>query len=100
MGVPSFPACALAPTLPLLAIATGESTVILLDTRDRQVIQELDVGSGYSSQVAGVHFLSDDALVVVGGRGDVTFFGARSATASGSRLASTGQGLVRPRRTG
>ena len=76
VGVPNYHACTLAPTLPILAVATEESSVILLDTRDRQVIQELDVGSGYSSIVSGVQFLSDQELAVVGGRGEVTFFGA------------------------
>jgi len=76
VGVPAYNDCALAPTLPILAVATQESSVILLDTRDLQVIQELDVGSGNSSMVAGVHFLSDHELAVVGGRGEVTFFGA------------------------
>ncbi|MGN6306791.1 MAG: caspase family protein [Mesorhizobium sp.] len=79
LGVPGFPACAMAPSLPILAITTQESSVVLLDTRDLQVIQELDVGYGNSSLVAGVHFLSDHELVVVGGRGDVTFFGASRA---------------------
>lgn len=74
MGVPNYPACALAPNLPILAIGTEESTVVLLDTRDMQVIQELDVGFGNSAMVAGVHFLSDDELAVVGGRGEVTFY--------------------------
>ena len=76
LGVPDYYACALAPTLPILAVATQESSVVLLDTRDRQVIQELDVGSGNSAIVSGVHFLSDHELAVVGGRGDVTFFAA------------------------
>ncbi|MFT8762911.1 MAG: caspase family protein [Gluconobacter potus] len=76
LGIPDLPACALAPTLPILAIATEESSVVLLDTRDLQVIQELDVGSGNSSMVAGVHFLSDNELTVIGGRGEITFFGA------------------------
>jgi Caspase domain len=76
LGFPDYPACALAPNLPILAIATQESSVILLDTRDLQVIQELDVGSGNSSIVAGLHFLLDHELVVIGGRGEVTFFGA------------------------
>lgn len=76
LGVPDYYACALAPTLPILAVATQESSVVLLDTRDHQVIQELDVGSGNSAIVSGVHFLSDHELAVVGGRGEVTFFGA------------------------
>lgn len=76
LGVPDYYACTHAPTLPILAIATQESSVVILDTRDRQVIQELDVGSGHSAIVSGVHFLSDRELVVVGGRGDVTFFQA------------------------
>lgn len=74
LGVPDFPTCALAPTLPILAIATQESSVILIDTRDHQIIQEIDVGSGNSAYVSGVHFLTDYELVVIGGRGDVTFF--------------------------
>lgn len=76
LGVPDYYACALAPSLPILAIATQESSVVILDTRDRQVIQELDVGSGHSAIVSGVHFMSNHDLVVVGGRGDVTFFQA------------------------
>ena len=76
LGIPNYYACAHAPTLPILAIATQESSVILLDTRDRQVIQELDVGFGSSSIVSGVNFLSDHEIAVVGGRGDVTFFRA------------------------
>ena len=76
LEIPDYYACALSPTLPILAVATQESSVVLLDTRDRQVIQELDVGSGSSAIVWGVHFLSDHELVVVGGRGEVTFFGA------------------------
>ena len=76
VGIPDFPACALAPTLPIIAIATQESSVVLLDTRDLQSLQELDVGSGNSSMVAGVHFLSDHELAVIGGRGEVTFFAA------------------------
>lgn len=80
LGVPDYYACELAPTLPILAVGTQESSVVLLDTRDRQVIQELDVGSGNSAIVSGVHFLSDHELAVVGGRGEVTFFGAQRAT--------------------
>jgi len=76
LGVPDYYACAHAPTLPILAIATQESSVVLLDTRHRQVIQELDVGSGNSAIVSGVYFLSDQELAVVSGRGEVTFFGA------------------------
>ena len=76
LGMPDYYACALAPNLPILAVATQESSVVLLDTRNRQVIQELDVGSGNSAIVSGVHFLSERELAVVGGRGDVTFFGA------------------------
>ncbi|AWI89227.1 hypothetical protein C0214_13735 [Methylobacterium sp. DM1] len=76
VGSISYHDCALAPTLPILAIATKESTVILLDIRDLQILQELDVGSGHSAMVSGVHFLSDHQLVVIGGRGEVTFFGA------------------------
>jgi len=73
---PAYDACALAPTSPTLAIGTQESTVILIDIRDLQIIQELDVGSGCSSMVAGLHFPSDRELIVVDGRGRVTFFGA------------------------
>ncbi|MBB3952655.1 caspase family protein [Aureimonas jatrophae] len=76
LGVPDYHACAASPTMPILAVATQESSVVLLDTRDRQVIQELDVGSGNPAIVSGVHFLSDRELVVVGGHGEVTFFGA------------------------
>lgn len=76
LGSPDYYACALASTLPILAIATQESSVVLLDTRNLQVIQELDVGSGNSAIVSGIHFLSDHELAVVGGRGEVTFFGA------------------------
>ena len=76
LGIPDYPACDLAPTLPILAVATEESSVVLLDTRDCQVIEELDVGSGNSATVSGVQFLSDHQLVVVDGRGAVTFFGA------------------------
>ncbi len=76
LGVPDYHACALAPSLPILAVATQESSVVLLDSRDRQVIQELDVGSGNSAIVSGVHFLSDHELVVIGGRGEFTFFEA------------------------
>lgn len=76
VGSPSFLTCALAPTLPILAVATQESSIVLVDTRDLQVIQELDIGSGNSSTVAAVHFLSDKELVVISGRGDVAFFGA------------------------
>lgn len=66
----------LAPTLPILAVGTQESTVVLIDIRDLQVFQVLDVGSGHSSMVAGLHFLSDRELVVADGRGRITFFGA------------------------
>lgn len=76
VGVPNYLHCALAPSLPMLAIATQESSVVLLDTRDLQIVQEFDVGSGNSSIVAGVHFLSDHELAVVGGRGEITIFAA------------------------
>lgn len=74
VGVPSYDACTLAPTLPILAIGTNESIVVLMDTRDYQIIQELDVGSGKPSIISGVHFLSDRELVVINGRGEITFF--------------------------
>ena len=74
--IPDYYACALGPTLPILAVATQESSVVLLDTRDRQLIQDLDVGSGNSAIVSGVHSSPTTKLAVVGGRGEVTFFGA------------------------
>jgi len=74
IGRPSYHACAVAPSLPIVAIGTEESTVILLDWRDRQIFQELDVTSGHPTVVSGIHFLSDRELVVVGGQGQVTFF--------------------------
>lgn len=80
-GVPAPRAvqAALASTLPIVAIGTAEASVVLLDTRDMQILQELDLGCGHSVSVSGIHFLSDSELVVVDARGNVTFF-ASSAT--------------------
>ncbi|MGZ8284666.1 MAG: hypothetical protein ACXW27_02280 [Allosphingosinicella sp.] len=74
IGRPSYHACAVAPSLPILAIGTEESTVLLLDWRDRQIFQELDVTSGHSTIVSGMKFFSDREFAVVGGQGQVTFF--------------------------
>lgn len=74
VGRPSYPALACAPSHPILALGTEESTVILIDVRDNTIFQEIDIGSGNPQRVEGVHFLSDTELVVVDARGHVTFF--------------------------
>ncbi|MDB5711580.1 MAG: hypothetical protein JWL96_3650 [Sphingomonas bacterium] len=74
VGYPDYLGCAHSPEFPMLAIGTQESTVLLIDTRDGQVVQEIDIGSGHTTVVSGLHFLKGGVLVVVDGRGHVTFF--------------------------
>lgn len=65
--------CAHAPNLPLLAVGTDESSVLLFDTRDRQTVQAIEVGAGHVGSVVGVAFLDDTRLVVVDASGHVQF---------------------------
>ena len=74
VGPPDYHACACAPSRPILAIGTEESTVLLLDVRDGQICQELDVASGHPTPVSGLQFASDTELIVADGRSPVTFF--------------------------
>jgi WD40 repeat protein len=64
------------PGLPILVVGTDESTVILFDTRDAQIMQEIDISSGHPGAVAGLLFLSDRELVAVGSEGQVVFLSA------------------------
>jgi hypothetical protein len=68
--------CSHAPGLPLLAVGTDESTVLLFDTRDGQMTQEIDISSGLPGSVSGVVFLSDRELVAVGFDGQALFLAA------------------------
>jgi hypothetical protein len=71
---PCYHACAHDPVRPILVIGTEESSIIVLDTRDGQIVQEIDIGSGFTAEVSGMHFLGSGELAVVDGRGHVTFF--------------------------
>lgn len=68
-----FPSCAHAPTRPFLAVGTDESTLLLLDTRDGQIFQEIDLSAGFPGAVSGLVFLSETELVTIGSEGHVTF---------------------------
>lgn len=72
--------CAHAPALPLLAVGTNESTVVLFDTRDRQTVQTIEVGAGHVGGVVGVAFLDDARLVVVDSSGNVQFLYGQAGT--------------------
>lgn len=72
--------CAHAPTLPLLAVGTNESTVVLFDTRDRQTVQMIELGAGHVGSVVGVAFLDDARLVVVDSSSNVQFLYGQAGT--------------------
>ncbi|WP_217578600.1 caspase family protein [Mesorhizobium sp. GbtcB19] len=72
-----FTSCAHAFNLPILAVGTNESTVLMVDTRDGQIIQEIEVSNGFAGNVAGLTFLSDRELVVLSYDGTVSFLSGR-----------------------
>lgn len=76
LGVSDFRACAIAPSSPLLAIGTDESTIVLLDRRDGQIVQEIDITATLPGEVPGLVFLDDKTLVAVGSEGQVVYFSA------------------------
>jgi hypothetical protein len=69
----SYPTIAHAPNLPILAVGTDESTVILLDTRDRQIVQELDLSTPFPGEVTGLTFISDTEFLALTTQGHVVF---------------------------
>ena len=60
----------------MLAVGTDESTVILFDTRDAQITQEIDISTGRPRAVGGLAFLSDRELVAASAGGQVLFLSA------------------------
>lgn len=68
-----FPSCAHAPSLPILAVGTNESTLLLIDTRDWQIFQEIDLSTGFPGAVSGLIFLSDTELVMISAQGHAIF---------------------------
>lgn len=73
LGLLSFNSCSHAPNLPILAAGTDESTIMLIDTRDSQILQEIDISAGHPSYVYGLCFLSDSELVALGSDGQIIF---------------------------
>ncbi len=76
LGYSDFRACAIAPSSPLLAIGTDESTIVLLDTRDGQAVQQIDITATLPGEVPGLVFLDDKTLVAVGSEGQVVYLSA------------------------
>jgi WD40 repeat protein len=77
LGYSALVSCSHAPRLPLLAAGTNEGTVLLFDTRDGQLVQELEITSGVSSYIYGLAFLSEMELAVLSRDGGVLFFTAQ-----------------------
>jgi WD40 repeat protein len=74
-GYSSILSCVLMPGSPILAAGTDESTVILFDTRDWQIIQQIDMTSGFPTVVTGLIFTADLNLVAMDASGQILFLG-------------------------
>ena len=61
----------------MIAVGTNEGTVLLIDTRDAQILQEIEVTRGAPGSVYGVVFLAGDQLAVLCHDGNVIFFSPR-----------------------
>lgn len=65
--------CSVAPNLPLIAVGTSESTLLLIDIRDNQIVQEINILTNFADSIPNVVFLSDTELVTISNDGLVTF---------------------------
>jgi WD40 repeat protein len=72
-----FHSCAHAPGIPILALGSTEGTIHLLDSRDGQILQEIDATKGSASSICGLSFLSDHQLAALSTDGDAMFFAAK-----------------------
>lgn len=69
----AFASCAHAPELPIVAVGTDESTVLLIDTRDGQIIQELEIANRAPGSISGLAFLSHGKLAALCYDGGMAF---------------------------
>jgi len=76
-GQNDFVSCAHAPGMPILAVGTEEGTVLLVDSRDGQLYQEIEVSKGAPGSITAITFLSDGELVVMSYDGIILFLSAK-----------------------
>jgi len=63
--------------MPILAVGTEEGTVLLVDSRDGQLYQEIEVSKGAPGSITAITFLSDGELVVMSYDGIILFLSAK-----------------------
>jgi hypothetical protein len=77
LGEADFVSCAQAPEMPVLAVGTNEGIILLIDTRDGQIFQEIEVSQGAPGSITGLGFLADGQLAVMTYDGIVVFLVAK-----------------------
>lgn len=77
LGEADFVSCAHSPEMPILAVGTNEGIVLLIDTRDGQIFQEIEVSKGAPGSITGLGFLADGQLAVMTYDGIVLFLTAK-----------------------
>ncbi|WGI73341.1 caspase family protein [Sinorhizobium meliloti] len=69
-----FHSCAHAPGLPIVAVGSTEGMIHILDSRDGQILQEIEATT---SSICGLVFLSDHQLAALCTDGEAMFFAAK-----------------------
>ncbi|WP_312886145.1 caspase family protein [Rhizobium laguerreae] len=67
--------CDVSPTQPLLAVASAEGLVFILDIRDGRHVQTIDLWMGAGNTPHGMAFLGDGTLAILLADGLVVFYG-------------------------
>ena len=67
--------CDVSPTQPLLAVASGEGLIFIVDIRDGRQVQTIDLWMGAGNTPHGIAFLSDGTLAILLADGLVVFYG-------------------------
>ena len=93
--------CDVSPTQPIIAIASAEGLVFVVDVRDGRSVQTIDLWMGAGNTPHGLAFLRDGALAVLLADGLVVFYGQLASATAGLEaawVASTNTILNLPKR--
>jgi hypothetical protein len=75
--------CDVSPTQPLIAVASGEGLIFIVDVRDGRQVQTIDLWIGAGNTPHGIAFLGDGTLAILLSDGQVVFYGELAIGASG-----------------
>lgn len=76
--------CDVSPTQPLVAVASGEGLIFIIDIRDFRHVQTIDLWMGAGNTPHGIAFLSDGTLAILLADGLVVFYGELAVVGNGA----------------